>query len=209
MDKEPIKDSAGSADRESGSKVTEINKDSGVKKPGFFRRNPVLTTALIGILAVAIVYFWKDMERKRKVASIQKMATEQMVQNSEDMLKLATKPFVWSVRAEMLRENMDQVNNYFKEMVREKNFELIYLVNPDQKIIVSTDKKLEGQSANELFDPTVFQTDSIIVLKKDDKLTIAAPVMGYDKKLGVLIMKYSIQNIKMDIEKKAATEVNK
>ena len=171
---------------------TDLKKEgiNSKSKGSFIRRNPVLFTALMGLLAVVIVYFWKDWQSKSKVAAIEKMATEQLMGKSEELLKLAAKPFVWSIRAEMLRENMDQVNSYTKEMVREKNFQIIYLIDPQGKIVISTDKKLEGLSANSMFEAGMLQTDSIMVLKKDELLTVAAPVMGYDKKLGVLIMSY-------------------
>ncbi len=164
--------------------------ETGIKSAGFIRKNPVLFTALLALIAVAIVYFWKDTQGKKQIAAIEKMAAEQLMEHNEEMLKLVAKPFVWSIRSEMLRDNMEQVNTYTKEMVQEKKFQLILLIDLTGKIIISTDKKLEGQSVTGMFESSVLQTDSIIILRKDDLLTVAAPVMGYDKKLGVLIMNY-------------------
>ena len=169
---------------------SKSGKDADKPAKGFLRKNPVLFTALIGILAIAVVYFWKDIQGKKQKAEVEKMASAQIMENTREMLKLVTKPFVWSIRAEMLRENMDQVNIYTKEMIREKNFQIIYLIDPEGKIVISTDKKLEGQLAAGMVETGLLQTDSVMVLKKDDLLTVAAPVMGYDKKLGVLIMSY-------------------
>lgn len=153
---------------------------------------------MVSLLALVAVYFWKDIQGKKQKTAIEKMAAEQLMENNAEMLKLVTKPFVWSIRAEMLRENMDQINSYTKEMVREKNFQIIHLIDPAGKIVISTDKKLEGQPAAEMFESYILQTDSVVVLRKDMLLFVAAPVMGYDKKLGVLLMSYKPEKLKTD-----------
>lgn len=157
----------------------------------FIRKYPVFLTALLGILAVTAVYFWKDMQGRNQKAEVEKMATAQIEQNLHDMLRLMSKPLIWSIRSEMLRGNIEQVNIFTNDLVKEKNFQYIHLIDPDGNIIVSTDKKLEGQSANGMFDNSILQTDSVMVFNSDNSmLTLAAPVMGYDKRLAIVIMKY-------------------
>ena len=158
---------------------------------GFIKKNPVLFTAIVGMLAVVVVYFWKDIQGKKQKAAIVKSATEQLMENNQEMIKLVAKPFIWSIRTELLRDNMDQVNAYTKELVKEQNIQYIHLIEPGGLIINSTDKKLEGQKSDGMFDAGIMGTDSIIVIKNDDDvLTIAAPVMGYDKRLATIIMSY-------------------
>lgn len=176
---------------------------------GFFKRNPVLFTVLMGIVAVVAVYFWKDIQAKNQKAAIVKKASEQIMENNQEMLKLVTKPFVWSIRSEMIRGNMDLVNDYTKEMVREKNFQFINIIAPDGLIINSTDKKLEGQMAGTMFEESLLTTDSVMVVNKDGMLTIAAPVMGYDKKLGTLIMNYTPVKFVLDTEKRPDSAATK
>lgn len=162
------------------------------KSKSFVKRNPVITTVLIGIIAVVAVYFWKDIEGNRQRAAIEKMATAQLNENNQTMLKLLAKPLVWSIRAEMLRGNMEQVNIFSSDIVKEQNIQFMYIINPAGEFIVSTDKKLEGKSATDMFDAALLQTDSVIVVNNQDGLlTLAAPVMGFDKRLAVIIMKYA------------------
>lgn len=159
---------------------------------GFVKRNPVLFTILVALVALVSVYFWKDTEGKNKRRVVEKMASEQLLQINVDMLKLMAKPLVWSIRSEMLRGNMDQVNIYTKELVQEKNFQYVHIVEPGGKILISTNKKLEGQPAAGILEASLLQTDSVqVVNKENDLLTIAAPVMGYDKKLATIIMDYT------------------
>jgi GTP-sensing pleiotropic transcriptional regulator CodY len=59
------------------------------------------------------------------------------------------------------------------------------------KVIVSTDKRLEGLT---LEDPAVnaaLNTDTTVLLPRDKKTeatVLVAPVMGYDSRLGTLVM---------------------
>ncbi len=158
----------------------------------FIKNNPVLITAIIGLIAVAAMYFWKDIQGKKQKAAVEKMASQQLMENNHEMLRLLAKPLVWSIRSEMLRGNLEQVNIFTKDLVKEKNFQFIHLVDPGGKIILSTDKKLEGQMATGMFDPALVQTDSVkIVNTNNEMLTLAVPVMGYDKRLALLIIKYT------------------
>ncbi len=162
------------------------------KTMSFIRKNPVITTALVGILAVVAVYFWKDIQGGREKVAIEKMATAQLNEKNQTMLKLLAKPLVWSIRAEMLRGNMEQVNIFTTDLVKEKNFQFIYMIDPDGKIIASTDKKLEGQTVAGMFDAALLKTDSVIVVNNEaGMLTMAAPVMGFDKQLAVIVLKYA------------------
>lgn len=167
----------------------EIRKNAFVE---FIKNNPVLITAIIGLIAVAAMYFWKDIQGRKQKAAVEKMASQQLLQNNHEMLRLLAIPMVWSIRSEMLRGNLEQVNIFTKDLVKEKNFQFIHLVDPGGKIILSTDKKLEGQMAIGMFDPALVQTDSIkIVNTNNEMLTLAVPVMGYDKQLALLIIKYT------------------
>ena len=129
---------------------------------GFIKKYPIIFTALMGLLAVTIVYFFKDYQAKNQKAVIEKRATEQLEQNNHELLMLMCKPLVWSIRAEMLRGNLDQVNTFTSDLVKEKNFQFIHLVDPNGTIIVSTDKKMEGQSAIGFLDPALLGSDSVV-----------------------------------------------
>lgn len=191
--------------------TTATNDSSGnttkkQKTMSFIRKNPVLTTALIGILAVVAVYFWKDIQGKKQKAAIEEMAVAQLNQNSSSMLRLMAKPLVWSIRAEMLRGNMEQVNIFTSDLVKEKHFQFIHLIDPEGKIILSTDKKMEGQAVGNMFEPALLKTDSVtVVTGNQGMLTLAAPVMGFDKELAVIVLNYAAPGFK----KSPGSETNK
>ena len=84
------------------------------------------------------------------------------------------------------------------------------MIDQEGKIIVSTDKKLEGQLATGMFEPALLQTDSVIVVNKDDgMLTMAAPVMGFDKQLAVIVLNYAAPGFKNMNALKTETDISK
>jgi hypothetical protein len=169
----------------------------------FIKRNPILITVVVCLIAITSIYFYKDIQSNKRTNAIKASANQQLQQTNHNMLKLVAKPMVWGIRTEMLRGNLEQVNLFLSDMVKEKNFQYIILVDPSGNILLSTDKKLEGQSATGMYADSLLQTDSIrLVTDSDHKTTLFAPVMGFDKKLGTLLFKYYTPDLITEHEKK-------
>lgn len=174
---------------------TKISSDK-EKGDSFIKKNPVVFTIIISLIAILIVYFWKDYQAGKQTEIIKNRATVQLMENNTELLKLLAKPLVWSIRSEMLRGNLEQVNIYTNDMVKEKNFHFIYLISPGDSILISTDKKFEGQNAKGMFEENLLKTDSVIAVNNDDKkITVFAPVMGYDSRLATLVFSYSPEEL--------------
>ncbi len=157
----------------------------------FVKKNPVLFTALVGILALAVVYFWKDIEGTKQKNEVVRVATLQLEEKNQEMMMLIARPLVWSIRSEMLRGNLEQVDMFTTDMVRMRNFQFIYLIEPNGKILIATDKKMEGQQFEEIFQQEILKVESTVVFsQEDDLLILAAPVMGYDRRLATLVVAY-------------------
>ncbi|WP_017258747.1 hypothetical protein [Pedobacter arcticus] len=123
-------------------------------------------------------------------------ADSALVNQNRAMLKMSAKPLVWAVRSEMLRNNLDEINVFNTDLVKEKNVMEVTLLNAVGKIINSTDKKLEGTMAQDVY-MSYLKTDSVEVLTLSDSTArLVAPVMGYQSKLGVIILNYRIARLK-------------
>lgn len=172
----------------------ETNPSSNKEKVNgnsFIKKHPVVITIIVAIIVISCVYFWKDYKAKKQKEMIENMATVQLMQNNVEMLKLLSKPLIWSIRSEMLRGNLEQVNIYTNDMVKEKNFQFIYLISPGDSMLISTDKKFQGQSAKGMFEENLLNTDSLVAVNNgDETVTIFAPVMGYDSRLATLVYSY-------------------
>src|SRR6476646_5392545 len=116
------------------------------------KRNKILIIVLVIIALFAALWIWKAIE----INNIKKMSAEReeaLKQRADTALrlvnikylKLVAKPYVWAIRTEIMRGNIDAVYLYANDMVKEKNFQSITVVDDKGIIVSSTDKKLEGK----------------------------------------------------------------
>jgi len=106
-------------------------------------------------------------------------------------LKLLAKPYVWAIRTEMMKGNIEAVNLYANDMVKEKNFQTLTVIDDKGMVISSTNKKLEGKPYSSIGNAAYLSTDSTVVNKVDDTaLEVSSPVMGFNKRIGTLIFNY-------------------
>lgn len=151
-----------------------------------------LIIILILVLAVAGMYVWKNMAVKRAEADLTEQATRIITGQNSDFLRLVTVPLVWAVRSEMIRSNYDQINQYLKQFVKEKNMKEIVIAKPDGTIVVATNKKFEGKPVTDIFPASVLQEDKTTVSSMaNGEIMVASPVMGLSTKVGVLILLYT------------------
>ncbi|MBK7407423.1 MAG: hypothetical protein IPL49_13915 [Saprospirales bacterium] len=107
-----------------------------------------------------------------KIDSVQTLRLEQLI-----------KVFSWSVRAELIRANQEEVNILFSTFVKEKGIRKVSLVDPKEStVFICSDKKDEGIKIE---DPTLLTLDRITFTKPDE---ISVPIMGMNDKLGIMVV---------------------
>ena len=178
----------------------EKTASNGIEKNTFFAstKNKILVAAGVIILLFAALWIWKSIEIKnlkkehaKKEALVKQKANEFLLQSDYRYLKLLAKPYGWAIRTELMKGNTDAVNLYANDMVKEKNFQTITVVDEKGMVISSTNKKLEGKSYASVGNAAYLSNDSTLVNKVDDAtLEISSPVMGFNKRIGTLIFIY-------------------
>lgn len=156
----------------------------------FIKKHP-LVYVLLFIIIVMFIWFTAKISSERK--AYQKSKTELTTRYEFKLDSLQVKNiefssmvFSWSVRSEMLRNNMDNLNQLFNIYIKESGANLIQLVNADDNIILlSSDKKFEGTKFQF---PAGINTDTPITITDSVKVSTYTPVMGFNKKLGSLIV---------------------
>lgn len=97
-----------------------------------------------------------------------------------------SKVFSWAIRGELIRDNRDQVNQFFMNLVKEPGFKKIQLIDSNtSKIIISTDKKDEGTSVS---DTTILNAGTLRQIKTDSLIRSITPVMGLNSRIGILVI---------------------
>jgi len=159
----------------------------------------IVVTAGVLIILFAALWIWKAIEIKnlkqeheKKETALKQKASELLLQSDYRYLKLLAKPYGWAIRTELMKGNIDAVNLYANDMVKEKNFQAITVVDEKGMVISSTNKKLEGKSYASVGNPANLSNDSTVANTVDDNtLEISSPVMGFNKRIGTLIFNYT------------------
>ncbi|MEK7792770.1 MAG: hypothetical protein AAB306_06445, partial [Pseudomonadota bacterium] len=98
----------------------------------------------------------------------------------------------WAVRGELLRKNLDQVDQYLNEIVKMKGTERAVLIGEDGQLLVSTDKRLEDTKGVELYPKEILNSQKI-TLRSDvgGKKILVIPVMGLNKRDATIVISYN------------------
>ncbi len=175
-------------------------KADGIKKQtvmqkiwNVIKKNPLSSVLLIALIACIIwANFRINSDKKQFEKDKIELTTKYELQIDSLELKnieFSSKVFSWSVRSELLRKNVENLNQLFTVFVKESNANLIQLVNlDDNTITISTDKQYEGKS---FVVPANVDLNEQRTVVSDSKTIIYTPVMGYTNKIGLLIVEIS------------------
>ncbi|MEI6754386.1 MAG: hypothetical protein WCK78_14620 [Paludibacter sp.] len=162
-------------------------------------KHSTVSALLLSLLALTVVYIWKESQNEKQRNVIIRAATLQIEKNQQDLLKIMAKPLVWEIRSEMLRGNLEQVDLLISDLVKEKNFHYIHLIASNGKVILSTNKSLENkQIGNEIIAHLLVVEKPTIVELADKLIVVAAPVMGIDRRLATLVIGYRTTAINLE-----------
>ncbi len=162
------------------------------KFKAFVFKNKVTVFLLLLLIGV---FSWGSFKNYRLKAQFEKNKMETEIRDAMrlDSIKsasyeLSTKVFSWAIRSEMLRNNTEQVDQFFLSFIKEPNVRKIQLLNPETgKVLLSTDKKEEGQVLSEM---EGLKTDSLTAVRTEGSLKVYSPIMGLNTKLGLLIVEF-------------------
>jgi hypothetical protein len=161
-----------------------------VKSKNVFQKYPFVFI-LLGALIISL--FWGVLKvnrlEKSHADSIEQINIDHKAQLDSIALINASQvisSLTWAVRSEMTRDNMEQVNTYFIQLIKEPSIESIQLVEHSTgNILISTNKKDEGTKLKNEF---VLNAKAPISKLQDKRIISAAPVYGLSEQLGVLVI---------------------
>ena len=164
-------------------------------KPGRLKLGKFGWVIVAGLLIIGALLLWKSMSEKsmqkafdEKENSMIEQANTQIKAERSVVMNMIHMTFIWAVRSEMLRGNMETVDQYLIQFVKEPGIEQVTLADPAGNILLSSDKKLEGKSFSQFYPSIILDANSTMVVDKDStSIYVFGPVMGLDKKLGTLL----------------------
>ena len=155
---------------------------------------------LVGLILVVIA--WKfiavgkvESDLAKKLESERALITQQAREYADQQYVKEEERFgqvlSWAVRGELIRNNIDQIDQYLSEIVRMKDTERVVLIGEDGQLLVSTDKRLEEAKGAEIFPKEILNLQKISVKSDvDGKKILVVPVMGLNKKIATLVVSY-------------------
>jgi hypothetical protein len=168
---------------------------------GFWKRYRLpLIVAVIGVLAVAWLALSKGMAVKQaedaaaaeRAALLNQVAAERTGM-ARQLLTSFSLPLAWAVRREMMAGNLDQVDQYVTELVRQPGFEQVVVAQPDGKIVVASDRKNQGKAFASLYDKRYLAADRISLQETaPGKWLVVVPILGLNARLGTVAIAYRL-----------------
>ncbi|MGG7054429.1 hypothetical protein [Nitrosomonas sp. ANs5] len=129
-----------------------------------------------------------DMERKVLTKKAREYADSQYKKEEERFGQV----LAWAVRGELIRNNLDQIDQYLTELVKTKDTERVVLISDEGKLLVSTDKRLENEEAASVYPKDVLNQRKITLKSDvDGKKMLIVPVMGLNQRLATVVVSYN------------------
>jgi len=171
-------------------------------------RKGIYAIIIVAVAIIAAIWIWKEMQLRSLKKELAKHAVEMEHQFTQQMLEIQSqdlrsiiKPLVWAVRSEMVKNNLADIDFYINELVKDKGFQFILITDDKDIIISSTNKKWEGSPFEVIGISSDLSSDSIIINLSNNNFYLAsAPIMGFNNRLGTLLIKYAIQPLIFEVK---------
>ncbi len=165
----------------------------GAPEPARKEAQSRLTPKVMGIAALVVIallggmYIWKAVSERRLVAQ---HAAEREALLQESLHGFAV-PFSWAVRREAMASNLDQIDQYFTDLVQMPGFESATLAGPDGRVTVASDRRRLGQPLEAYYPAAQLQAEQIELIRlPDGRLGIVVPILGLRQRLATAVVEY-------------------
>lgn len=151
---------------------------------------------------IVFVFAWKviavnkvESDMEKQLERERTLITQQAREQADVQYKKEEERFgqvlAWAVRSELIRNNLDQVNIYLDEIVKQVNAERIVLISDKGELLASTDKRLEDVKGSDLYPKEVTNEHKITIKSDvDGKKLVIAPISDFNKRIAVLVISY-------------------
>ncbi len=169
-------------------------------------RKITLGLAAALVLVALAMYGWKvaavgsvesklaeaDAQQAQAHAALIEQAKQLDASRGQNALSRFCVPLAWAIRRELIANNLDQVDQYFTELVALPGMSSTLLAGPDGKILVASDRKKLTASFSSLYPPEYLQASQIkVVSASNGGLIAVVPIMGLNQRLATLVLEYT------------------
>jgi hypothetical protein len=152
--------------------------------------------AIIGWLAVSKGVAVRHAEEAAATerAELIKQAEARQTETLKQSLAMFGVPLAWALRREMMADNLDQVDQYVTDLVKQKGFERVVVAKADGSVAVASDRKQLGTAFSSLYPERYLTAEQISVEETaPGKWLVIVPIMGLNARLGTAAIDYQAQ----------------
>lgn len=155
------------------------------------------------LVIILFIFAWKQISVSNVESEMEKQLANERVLITQEAREYADKQYTkeeerfgqvlaWAVRGELIRNNLDQVDQYLNELVKMKDTDRVVLISEKGKLLVSTDKRLEDANVSELYPKEIIASDKVTMVSNvDDKKLLVVPVMGLNHRIATVVVSYN------------------
>jgi uncharacterized protein HemX len=185
----------------------DMSSASDTRTGGSGRERTIILALLVALVALGGgMYVWRAsavravQDKLSQAETQQAQARSQLVdqakqlnaQSSAESLRRFCTPLAWAIRREVIANNLDQVDQYFTELVRVPGMQSALLATPDAKITVASDRKQLTRDFSSLYPAQYLQGDAIRVEQAaNGNLLAIVPIMGLNQHLATVVLEYT------------------
>jgi len=123
--------------------------------------------------------------------TIQRTAQETLATHSAEIYQLFGTALAWNIRSAMMRNNLDEIDQYFSALVKNDRIQLAVLADPSGKVLLASDRKFQERSFSEHFPAALLQQPGVSIHPGEGKeRRLVLPIQGLNSQLGTVVLTY-------------------
>ena len=132
----------------------------------------------------------RQLEAERSV--LQREAQEALARQTRDLQALFGAALAWSVRSAMLRNNLDEIDQYFGDLVKNPRIPLVLLADVEGKVLRSSDRKYLASRFAEHFPAELLKSEDVAIHPDEgNRQRLVLPIQGLTARLGTVLVVYA------------------
>jgi hypothetical protein len=125
-------------------------------------------------------------------AAMQREMHETLARELRELQNLFGHALAWSVRSAMLRNNFDEIDQYFVDLVKNPRITLALLADVNGKVLRSSDRKYLDSPFSEHFPVELLKGEDVAVHPDEGgRKRLVLPIQGLTSRLGTVLLVYS------------------
>lgn len=153
----------------------------------------LLAVALLGWLYISKAAAVREAEERAAAqrAELVKQAGTRHAETVKQSLMMFSMPLAWAIRRELMADNLDQVDQYVSDLIKQKGFEKVLVAKADGAIVVASDRKDLGAAFSSVYPARHLNLERISIEETSPGLwQVVIPIMGLNARLGMVAFDY-------------------